>query len=71
MTLLPGWAQGVAAFLPFQWAFAFPIEVLIGQLTAQEILFGFLAQALWTLASLLIIGVLWRAGVRRYAAVGA
>ncbi|HWE63811.1 MAG TPA: ABC-2 family transporter protein, partial [Chloroflexota bacterium] len=30
MTLLPDWTQRLAAFLPFQWTFSFPIEALIG-----------------------------------------
>ena len=27
---MPDWAQTIAAFLPFQWAFYFPIESLVG-----------------------------------------
>jgi ABC-2 type transport system permease protein len=71
MTLLPEWAQAVALFLPFQWAFAFPIEVLLGRLSSGQILTGFAFQAGWVLLGLLVIRVMWRAGVRRYSAVGA
>jgi ABC-2 type transport system permease protein len=71
MSLLPGWAQQIANFLPFQWAFGYPIEVLIGQLTGRQILQGFGAQALWCLIGFLLIQILWRAGIRRYSAVGA
>lgn len=71
MSLLPGWAQQLADFLPFQWAFGYPIEVLIGQLTPQQILYGFGMQALWILIGLGLIAILWRFGIRRYSAVGA
>jgi ABC-2 type transport system permease protein len=71
MSLLPDWARQIANVLPFQWAFAFPIEVLIGQMTPQQMLLGFGAQAFWILSGLLIIQLLWRAGIRRYSAVGA
>ncbi|PLS77742.1 MAG: ABC transporter permease [Chloroflexi bacterium] len=71
ISLLPRWAQQLAGFLPFQWAFGYPIEVLIGQLTPQQILYGFGMQALWILIGLGLIGLLWRSGIRRYSAVGA
>jgi ABC-2 type transport system permease protein len=71
MALLPAWAQRVADFLPFQWAFGYPIEVLIGQLTTQQILFGLLMQALWIGLGLGTVHLLWRVAIRRYSAVGA
>ncbi len=71
ISLLPRWAQQLAGFLPFQWAFGYPIEVLIGQLTPQQILYGFGMQALWILIGLGLIGLLWRFGIRRYSAVEA
>ncbi len=71
ISLLPAWAQQLADFLPFQWAFGYPIEVLIGQLTPQQILYGFGMQALWILIGLGLIAILWRFGIRRYSAVGA
>ncbi len=71
ISLLPSWAQQLADFLPFQWAFGYPIEVLIGQLTPQRILYGFGMQALWIAIGLGLIGILWKFGIRRYSAVGA
>lgn len=71
LSLLPGWAQRIADFLPFQWAFGFPIEVLIGQLSTREILIGLAAQVGWITLGALLVRVLWRSSVRRFAAVGA
>jgi ABC-2 type transport system permease protein len=70
LSLMPEWAQSLASALPFKWAFGYPIEVLIGQLSTAEILSGLGMQALWTLTGLGIVALLWRGGVRRFAAVG-
>ena len=70
LSLMPEWAQQIAALLPFKWAFQFPIETLIGQLTTEQILSGLGMQALWTAIGITIVGIVWRAALRRYAAVG-
>lgn len=70
LALMPDWAQTVAAFLPFKWAFGYPIEVLIGQLSPQAVLSGLLMQAFWILFGLLVVSVVWRFAIRRYSAVG-
>jgi len=44
--------------------------VLTGQLSAAEILAGFAIQAGWLAVALVLFTALWRAGVRRYSAVG-
>ena len=69
LALMPAWAAGLAHLLPFQWTFAFPIEVLVGDLPAGRLAAGLAAQALWTAAGALGVAVVWRFGVRRYTAV--
>lgn len=71
LSLLPDWAQRLAMALPFQWTFGFPIELLLGQRTPGETLLGFGAQALWFVIGVSLLQVSWRAGVKRYSAVGA
>ena len=71
LSLMPAWVQQLAGLLPFKWAFGFPIEVLIGQLTPQESVLGLAAQAFWSLAGFGLVSLLWRASLRRYSAVGA
>ena len=63
--------QQVAAFLPFQWAFGFTIELLLGKLTPAQALYGLGAQVFWTLLGLFFVNLLWRAALRRFSAVGA
>jgi ABC-2 type transport system permease protein len=68
--LLPGFLQKAAAALPFRYMIGFPVEVLTGQLGAAEMWAGFAIQAGWLAVALALFAVLWRAGVRRYSAVG-
>ena len=70
MSLMPQWAQDVAAFLPFQWTFGFPIEALIGQLPESELLAGLGMQVLWIAISATLVAFAWRLAVRRVSAVG-
>lgn len=70
LSLMPPWAQTAADWLPFQWAFQFPIETLIGRLSRAEILRGLGMQAFWTLVGVGILVVVWPQAVKRYSAVG-
>lgn len=70
MSLLPGWAQRLADFLPFQWTFGFPIEALIGQRTPQQLLAGLGMQALWIGLGAVAVSAVWRLAIRQYSAVG-
>lgn len=70
MPLMPEWVQEIARFLPFQWAFYFPIESLVGDMSNEELLRGLGAQLLWILIGLAIFRIAWRFAIRRYSAVG-
>jgi ABC-2 type transport system permease protein len=69
--LLPTWARGLANWLPFQWSFGFPIEVMLGRLSPATVLEGFAVQLAWIGGGWMIMHWLWRRGLRRYSAVGA
>lgn len=68
--LLPGPLRVAAALLPFRYMVGFPVEVLTGQLSGVGLWTGFAFQAAWLGAALALFAVLWRAGVKRYSAVG-
>jgi len=68
--LLPSGMQEVATVLPFRYMVAFPAEVLAGQLDGAELWTGFALQGAWLVVALVLFVALWRAGVKRYAAVG-
>jgi len=70
LPLMPDWAEDVAAVLPFQWSFYFPIVALTGDLSRGELLGGLAAQLLWILALTGLTLLVWRFAIRRYSAVG-
>ncbi|MBL8056364.1 MAG: ABC-2 family transporter protein, partial [Anaerolineales bacterium] len=70
LALMPAWVQTLAAYLPFRWAFQFPIEALVGNLAPLELLAGLGMQVFWILAGLGVLLLVWRAAVRVYSAVG-
>jgi ABC-type uncharacterized transport system permease subunit len=67
---MPDWDQDVSRFLPFQWAFYFPIESLVGDLSNEELVRGLGAQLLWILIGFAIFRVAWKHAIKRYSAVG-
>jgi ABC-2 type transport system permease protein len=50
---------------------AFPVELALGRLTPRDALTGLAVQAIWFLLAYLLFRLVWRSGVRRYAAVDA
>jgi viologen exporter family transport system permease protein len=70
LRLMPDWVQQLAAFLPFQWTFGFPIEALVGDLSAEQLLGGLAMQGLWALIGALVLRRAFKFAVRRYSAVG-
>ena len=71
LELFPPALHLAASVLPFRWMVAFPVEVMLGRLTLGETLVGYLVQLGWIAVALLTLRLVWRAGIRRYSAVGA
>jgi ABC-2 type transport system permease protein len=71
LSLFPRWLQVAANVLPFRWMIGFPVELFLGRLTPLQALEGATAQIAWVVASLILVRIVWRAGVRVYSAVGA
>ncbi len=69
LDLMPEWAQDLAAFLPFQWTFGYPITALVGPISDRDLYLGLVAQAGWIAAGALGVSLMWRRAVRRYTAV--
>jgi ABC-type uncharacterized transport system permease subunit len=47
------------------------VELVLGRLTQLQALEGLAAQVAWVILSLVLVRIVWRAGVRVYSAVGA
>lgn len=68
LDLMPGAVAEVARLLPFRATIGAPVEVLLG---SADVLPTLGLQAAWLAAFSLLAGWMWRAGLRRYGAVGA
>jgi ABC-2 type transport system permease protein len=60
----------VMDFLPFKYTINFPIKVLNGTLTFNQVWDGMLIQLLWIVIMYILANLLWRVGGKRYIAVG-
>lgn len=70
MPFLPEGVRDLADVLPFKWVFAFPIDSLVGHLSAGQLLHGLTMQLGWLAVGAVLVSVTWRFAVRRYSAVG-
>jgi ABC-2 type transport system permease protein len=70
MTLMPDWVQVIGTYLPFRYAFGFPIEALVGNLPSEQLLFGLAMQVFWILFGVTIVNVVWRFAIRQFTSVG-
>lgn len=70
MAVMPEWIQTVSSWLPFKWTFQFPIEVMIGQLSTEEIWRGLGMQLVWIAITGGAILLVWRNAIRKFTAVG-
>jgi ABC-2 type transport system permease protein len=70
IALLPGGMQRLATALPFRYMLSFPVEILAGRVQGSDLWAGLAVQAAWLLLALGLCLGLWRAGLRRYSAVG-
>src|SRR5918992_2147166 len=66
LPLMPDWVETIAAFLPFQWAFYFPIDALVGDRSTAWLLGGLAIQALWIVGLLAVFHFAWRAAIKRF-----
>jgi ABC-2 type transport system permease protein len=70
MPLMPAWVQKIAAFLPFQSTFYFPINALVGNMSPADLLAGLGMQVLWIVLGTVAVIMVWRVGVRQFSSVG-
>ena len=69
LSTYPPALRSLAEHTPFAWMVAFPAQLLAGE--AVDVAAGFRAIGLWCALLLPLYWLLWRAGVRRYSAMGA
>jgi len=70
LELFPSWLRGSVDLLPFRYQLSLPVEVLVGGLDRRATLIGLAVQWLYAVGLLGAALLLWRRGLRRYAAFG-
>jgi len=70
LELLPPWLHAVVQWLPFRFLLSFPVETVLGLVPREATLQALLVQAAYVLGFFGLSLVLWKRGVRRYAAYG-
>jgi ABC-2 type transport system permease protein len=68
--MLPAGLNSAAHWLPFRFMLGFPVEILMGQVSGQELLIAFGYQAAWTVVAMMLSTIVWRLGLKRYSAIG-
>ena len=71
LDLMPPFLQRVAQVLPFQLFKYFPIQLALGRLSPEVIARNFALDLIWLAASFVLFRLVWRAGLKRFSAVGA
>jgi ABC-2 type transport system permease protein len=71
LPLMPQLVQDIAQYLPFQLFMYYPIQLILGKLSTDQIIQGFVMAAIWLVVSSVVFNWVWRNGVKRYSAVGA
>ena len=71
LDLMPPFIQQVAQFLPFQLLKYFPIQLILGKLPPEIILRDFAMGVVWLVGTIILFQSVWRAGLKRFSAVGA
>lgn len=71
LAVMPELVRNLTYYLPYRYFISFPIEILTGTLSSQEMGIGFVIQLIWF--SIIVVGykLSWKAGFRVYSASGA
>ncbi len=60
----------IIRYFPFLYTTSFPIRVITGSVSGDQMLTGICAQIMWSLLLWAIVGIVWRRGIKRYSSVG-
>ena len=70
LSMLGNFIDAISVFLPFRYILGFSIDILQGNCSGIEILYGFSIQFISIALILLITNWVWRKGQKKYMAVG-
>ncbi len=70
LALFPDWLKRVATFFPFRFLYAFPIEILLGNLSANEIQTSILTLCIWITGLFALFILLYKRAVNLFVVQG-
>lgn len=70
LELLPENLRTLAYLTPFPWMLSFPVDLLVKGMSGPEIARGIVMQVTWIALAMLMLHRIWKAGLRRFVAVG-
>jgi ABC-2 type transport system permease protein len=70
LDMFPTWLRDLSQWLPFNYQIAFPVELMTGQLSVDDILASLGMQYLWAAVMMTLALTLWQEGVKRFQAFG-
>jgi ABC-2 type transport system permease protein len=70
LDILPGWLQPFIKWSPFTYEMFFPVQIAMERVKGAALWEGLAIQAGWLAMFYIIATLVWRAGVRKYQAVG-
>ncbi|MNR34755.1 hypothetical protein D3C85_1525530 [compost metagenome] len=70
LSLYPGWMQSILEWSPFPYIINFPIRIIMGELSAEQLMSGLLFQIFLVVALSLLVRFIWGAGIKRYSVFG-
>lgn len=60
----------VLGMLPFKYIVYYPVNIVNGRLSPDEILYGAVVQMFWIIVMILLSSLCWKQGMKKYVAVG-
>ncbi|BCJ94856.1 hypothetical protein acsn021_24250 [Anaerocolumna cellulosilytica] len=68
--LLPGIIRHISVFTPFRYMLGFPIELIQGKLSAEQINYGLIIQLIWIIIVIIVNRFVWSRGIKHYSSIG-
>ena len=71
LQLMPKAIQDIAAYSPFPLFKYFPTQLILGNLSLEEIIRGYAVGLVWIVLAYLLFRFIWKRGLKQFSAVGA
>ncbi len=70
LSILPESLQVLLSFTPFPYQMYFPVSIYLGQVSHEELIWGFCMQIGWVVACYALARWVWSRGIKKYESVG-